>query len=361
MLVYIIPNVYVFFRIWRLFVAKEYRIIYAFIYLGVFFIYPLGNIIENNTISNCLGIVSNYLMPFYLYLFLFTLAFDIFLIFNIFLKFISKSKLRSRQFMKYGLSVIISASAIVVIAGVINFNTVRVSEYSIEVPARESTAAKLKIAFVADFHIDTDTPERFIRSFVTKTNSILPDVVLFGGDIVEGRNTRDLQSRTDILKQISAKYGAFGVLGNHERYRGQEDGAFFSDAGIELLRDTAVVIGNEFYLVGRLDSGSDNRKTVEELLENVADTLPLVMLDHRPTQLLEVAKTKTDIQLSGHTHNGQMFPLNLILKKMYILSYGYKKIENVNFFVTSGIRLWQYPVRTTGKSEIMVVNVTFVK
>ena len=155
--------------------------------------------------------------------------------------------------------------------------------------------------------------------------------------------------------------GVFGVIGNHEYYRGQEKGDFFVNAGIELLRDTVILVSDKFYLAGRLDSHFEDRKTVEELLQTVVDTLPLIMLDHRPTELLEVAKTKTDVQLSGHTHNGQLFPLNFILKKMYILSYGYKKIENTNFFVTSGIRLWRYPLRTAGKSEIMVINVEFVK
>ena len=361
MLAYIIPNIYLFFRIWKLFIPKGYNIAYVLAYISLASMLPIGNMINNGAISHYLNVISIYLLPFYLYMFLFTLAFDIFLIFNIFLKIISKSRLKNPQFMKYGLLTLISASAFVVIAGVINFNTVRISEYSIEVPARSSGATTLKIVFIADFHIDTDTPESFIRNFVTKTNNMSPDIVLFGGDIVEGRNIDVLKSRTDILKQISAKYGVFGVLGNHEYYRGQEKGGFFANAGIELMRDTVIVIEDMFCLAGRFDSHFEDRKTVDELLKTAVDTLPLIMLDHRPTELPEVAKTKTDIQLSGHTHNGQLFPLNLIIKRMYILSYGYKKIENTNFFVTSGLRLWGYPVRTVGKSEIMVVNVKFVK
>ena len=94
------------------------------------------------------------------------------------------------------------------------------SEYSIEAPARHSTATGLKIVFVADFHIDTNTSESLIRRFVNKTNSVSPDIVLFVGDIVEERNIDELKTRTDILKQTSATYGVFGVLGNHEYYRG---------------------------------------------------------------------------------------------------------------------------------------------
>ena len=361
MLAYAIPHIYLFFRLWMLFIAKKHRLAYVLVYIGIASIFPLSNVIGSVPVRHWLDIVSTYLLPCYLYLFLATLTFDIFLFCNLFLKVLSKDRRKSPRFRKYALFSLIFASVVVVVCGVINFNTIRISEYTIEMPARLSNAENLKIVFVADFHIDTDTPEDFIRRFVTKTNNLKPDIVLFGGDIVEGRNTHDLQSRTEILTQISAKYGAYSVLGNHERYRRQEKGDFFDNAGITLLRDTVVVIGNEFCLAGRLDGSSAGRKTVNELLEMAVDTLPLVMLDHQPTEFAEVIASKTDIRLSGHTHNGQMFPINLMLNRMYELSYGYRKIENTHFFVTSGIRLWRYPIRTAGKSEIMLINIEFVK
>jgi hypothetical protein len=95
-------------------------------------------------------------------------------------------------------------------------------------------------------------------------------------------------------------------------------------------------------------------------MKSVTDTLPVIMIDHRPTEIDSVSETAVDVQFSGHTHNGQLFPLNLITKKIYILSYGYRKIVNTHFFVTSGLRLWGPPVRTTGKSEIVVVDINFI-
>ena len=359
MLTYLIPNIYIFFRIWRLFIIKKYVLTYVAIYICIALIFPLSTIIGHAPVRHYLDVVSIYLFPFYLYLFLGILAFDILLIFNLFLKFLSKERMKNPRFRKYTLTGLVSASVIIVVCGAINFNTIRVTEYSIEVPARSSNASQLKIAFVADFHVDPDIPEDFIRRFVTKVNSLKPDIMLYGGDIVEGRNTHGLQSKTDLLKQVSVKYGSYGVLGNHDRLRGQGKGDFFENAEIKILLDTVVVIGNEFCLAGRLDEGTRGRKSVKELLRTTDDTLPLIMLDHRPTEFPEVIASKTDIRLSGHTHRGQMFPNNLIMKAMYDLSYGHKKIENVHFFVTSGIRLWRYPVRTIGKSEIMLINVTF--
>jgi predicted MPP superfamily phosphohydrolase len=127
-----------------------------------------------------------------------------------------------------------------------------------------------------------------------------------------------------------------------------------------VLSDSIVFPGNLFNLAGRNDSHIRTRKTIGELLESVNDSLPVILIDHRPTEIEEVSKTHVDIQLSGHTHNGQLFPVNLITRKVYLLTWGYKKILNTHFFVTSGIRLWGPPVRTTGKSEIMVIDITFV-
>jgi uncharacterized protein len=82
-------------------------------------------------------------------------------------------------------------------------------------------------------------------------------------------------------------------------------------------------------------------------------------LDHRPNKLDEVSRTAVDVQFSGHTHNGQLFPFNLITRRIYELSWGHKKIRNTHFFVTSGLRLWGPPVKTAGKSEIMLVDIQF--
>ena len=95
------------------------------------------------------------------------------------------------------------------------------------------------------------------------------------------------------------------------------------------------------------------------MMKSVDSTLPVIMIDHRPTELEQIGKAGVDISFSGHTHDGQLFPLNLILRNMYPLVYGYKKFTNTHSFVTSGIRLWGPPVRTVGKSEILVVDVRF--
>ncbi len=307
-----------------------------------------------------LNAFANYLLPFFLYLFLLVLLTDLLLLINLVLKLVPRERIKKVLLHGEALLAIICLSITIVIAGIINFNTIRISGYRITVPARSSDIKKLRIAFVSDFHMQDKTPLRFVEKFVEKTVTLNPDLMLYGGDIVEGdREDETMEKFETLLRSIRTNYGVFGVLGNHEHYARQDTGSFFSKAGITILRDSVVFFNNSFILAGRNDSHINSRKSVDELMKSIPDSLPVILVDHRPTEINKVSKTHVDIQLSGHTHNGQLFPINLITKKVYELSWGHRKIGNTDFFVSSGIRLWGPPVRTTGKSEIMVIDITF--
>ena len=160
------------------------------------------------------------------------------------------------------------------------------------------------------------------------------------------------------FRRLRPKYGVYGIPGNHDLH-GAGSKTFFDGAGIHLLQDTVEEIGNAFYLVGRNDGRSGGRKSIRELLRDCDRSLPIIVLDHRPTDLDNVSLSGADILLSGHTHNGQLFPVNLIAKRYYELSWGYKLKKETHVFVTSGIQVWGPPVRTAGDSEILIVNVSF--
>ena len=343
-LAYIIPNIYVFQRIWQLFINKGYKLYFTLIYLLLASIYPLSNLFseaDTGLLAGFFTIAGNYLLPFYLYLFLFVLVFDIFRLINWLFKIISSDKIRSIRFKKNCLSIIVFFSVSVVVAGIINFNTIRTSEYRIEIPRKSSRIKHLKIAFAADFHLGEGTSIHFVEKFVKRITLIRPDLLIFGGDIVEGdREDENMTGSEKLLSEINTRYGVFTVLGNHEYYAGQDKGSFFDKAGMKVLCDTIVVIDNSLNLGGRFDSHFRRRKTIVDLMKSVTDSLPVILVDHRPTEIDQVSRTLADIQLSGHTHNGQLFPINLITQRVYPLSWGYKKTGNTHFFVTSGIRLW---------------------
>ncbi len=340
-----------------------HKILFTIIFLILFLIIPLSGFFmssSGNLFQKITGQISGYLLPFFLYVFLAVLVYDLFLLANYFPQWVSLDLRRTFDYRFYSLVGISVISALIVIGGVINLNNTQVSQYEITVPRKNSNLEKLRVAFVADIHIHSGVPVSFIDKFVTKVNALNPDLMLYGGDIVDDKNIHpELEKLTGLLKQIKPKFGVFGVLGNHEFYRGQTDGKFFRQAGIVLLNDSVAAIGNSFIVAGRLDEHFGKRKTIKEILNDNIPNLPILMLDHRPTQLEEVSKTAVNAQFSGHTHNGQLFPFNFIIKRIYELGWGYKQKANTHFFVTSGLRLWGPPVKTAGKSEIMVVDFIF--
>jgi len=362
-LAYIIPNIYVYFRIKNLFIGKKYRLPYTIIYLLIISIYPIIERFSEENLNSFIQVmssISGYILPFFLYLFLSVLLFDLFLIINKLVQFISPERRKSFSFRLTILTALILLSIVVVLAGIINLNTIRVSKYTIEVPRKNSKIDHLRIAFAADIHIQQNTRIQFIEQFVKKINALRPDIMLYVGDIVEGDNENETTKAIEsVMRKIETKYGTFGVTGNHEFYGGNGQSNFFRELGITMLSDTVIRMDSSFYLAGRNDEHFGQRKTVIRLLESISHDMPVILMDHRPTQLQDVSQTIADVQVSGHTHNGQMFPINMITNTVYELSWGYKKIRNTHFFVTSGLRLWGPPVKTAGKSEIMLIDVKF--
>ena len=362
-LAYTIPNIYVFFRINHLFIGKGYKLWYTLIYILLVAVYPLTRYLPDNEMNlamQILNTVSGYLLPFYLYLFLSVLGYDLFLLLNLLFKMVSVKTRKSFKYRFCSLSVLIFLSVIVVIGGIINLNTIQISNYQVTLPKKNSNIESLRVAFVSDIHIEQNLSLRFLQQFVRKVNAQKPDILLYGGDIVEGDSENETTEAIESeLRNIKTKYGTFGVVGNHEFYGGQEQGVLFKKAKIELLNDTIINIDNNFYLAGRFDQHFRNRKSIEEVLQNNSADLPIILMDHRPTQLQEVSKTAVNAQFSGHTHNGQLFPINYIIHRMYELSWGYRKIRETHFFVSSGLRLWGPPVKTAGKSEIILVDFKF--
>jgi uncharacterized protein len=362
-LIYFLSNIYVYFRIRNLFISKSYRLWFTLIY--IIFIVLLPDIalyahIDKSLPGKIISAFSFYILPLYLYIFLLLLLFEPFLIINRLTKLVPRETMQSFRFRSRFLTCILGISAAIVLYGVINLNTIQTSPYRIEVPRRDSGADHLRIAFASDFHIKTNTPMRFMNQFVKKMNDLNPDLILFGGDLLEGERITGTDEKFEsAFRRMHARLGVYGVLGNHEFYARQEKGGFFRKAGITLLRDSVVKIENAFYLAGRYDDIYSGRKTVAGILAFAPENLPVILMDHRPSGIPETSLTKVDVQFSGHTHNGQLFPINLILRQLYELSWGYRKIGNTHFFVSSGVRLWGPPVKTSGKAEIMVVDIIF--
>ena len=163
------------------------------------------------------------------------------------------------------------------------------------------------------------------------------------------------------LRNIKTTQGVYAITGNHEYY-GENPYAtetYLKTAGITYLRDSSVLVNNSFYIVGRDDKTNTNRKTLKDVMRNVDASKPVILLDHQPFHLNEAQENKVDLQISGHTHNGQFFPGNLFVKGMYELAYGYMKKGTTHYYVSSGLGLWGPQYRIGTQSELVVIDLKY--
>jgi predicted MPP superfamily phosphohydrolase len=193
-----------------------------------------------------------------------------------------------------------------------------------------------------------------------------PDLVLFPGDLVDEDLAPVIKENLgETLRSIKAPLGVFGITGNHEYIGGAEEAvAYLEEHGVRMLRDTCVVLDGGITLCGREDRSitqfaGKNRKPLDVLLKDVDQNRPVIMMDHQPFDLDSVARAGVDLQISGHTHHGQIWPLNYITGMVYEQSWGYLQKRDTHFYVSSGVGTWGPPMRLGNRPEIVVLTLTF--
>ncbi len=350
------------FRIPKLISQRFFRVVFITIYILLVLAFPLAEILSHHVgagWSKFIIIGGYFSLPLLLYLILSVILLDLALGVARLAKILSKATVNHRGFRLARLFLVLVMPVAVVVIGAMRNNHPQIREYSAVIPQKSSEIQQLKIAFISDFHLRETTSRHLMERFVQKVTTANADIVLIGGDVLEGdRQDERLGEFEARFRQLKPKYGVYGVPGNHD-LRGASATTFFDRAGIHLLRDAVEKIDNAFYLVGRNDGRFKGRKSIAELLRDCDRSLPVIVLEHRPTDLENVSRAGADILLSGHTHNGQLFPVSLFAKRQYELSWGYKLKNQTHVFVTSGIQVWGPPVRTAGRSEILIINVFF--
>ncbi len=354
--------IYAWYRIRRLIEKRSLKHFWTAVCLLLIAGYPAAESLSHRAVSawtRPVMLAGYYALPFLLYLVLTVVAADLIVGLARLTKVIPRETIRRPLFRRTRLYSLLLIPAAVVVAGIVNYHGLRVRPYQVEVPRRSSGLRQLRVVFAADFHLGSLTAGGLMDKFVAKVNALEPDIVLIGGDVLEGHRREEGAERSAApFRELRSKYGVYAVPGNHERYGGNRD-EFFERAGMTLLKDAVVKVDDAFYIVGRNDGRSRNRLSVAELLREASDDLPVILLDHRPTDLEAASLSPVDIQLSGHTHHGQLFPLNYVTRDRYELSWGYMKKRRTHVFVTSGVQLWGPPVRTAGYSEILDITVVF--
>ncbi len=254
------------------------------------------------------------------------------------------------------LLIVLGLFTIFSLIGYYRFTRPTVKRLNIEMTKMEANRGGFTIVAASDIHLGNVIRTRRLEKFVELLNRQDADVILLAGDLID-HSMRAVESRKmdQVLRKMKARHGVYAIMGNHDYYAGAERAAgFYARSGITLLRDEAVTVDNRFVIIGREDLTNRNRKSLNQILEGVDKSKPLILLDHNPAQLSDAEQNGIDLQISGHTHNGQIFPINLLIRKMYPLPYGYRKTGNTNYYVSSGLGLWAAPVRIGTRGEILV-------
>jgi uncharacterized protein len=265
---------------------------------------------------------------------------------------------------KVAILLVYGLTSVILLIGFINtrFPVVKKVLISFEKKVPEGS---LKVVLASDLHLGMMNSTNSLKKMVSLINNQQADLILLGGDVFDEDLGPVIRNNLgDLLKNLKAKHGVYAVLGNHEFYgNATEAEKYLKDHNIIVLRDSLVVLDNGITIIGREDLTAESmygrkRKSISQLLDGVNISNPLLMLDHQPYHVAEVAESPVDLQVSGHTHNGQMWPFNYITSAIFDISEGYRKINGTHFYVSSGYGTWGPPIRTNSRSEIIVLEIS---
>ena len=216
----------------------------------------------------------------------------------------------------------------------------------------------IKIAMVSDLHLGTF----FGNGQLEKLNKIIseqkPDAVVIAGDLMDDDMVMyKKRNMKETLSKLNAPLGVYTTMGNHDR-DAQDIVDEVKKAGIIPLFDESVELNKDVTLVGRKDrSVSRDRLDTADLLKSVNLNQTIVLVDHQPDAIDYHSTLPIDVQLSGDTHHGQMWPINYITERIYTLDYGYKEINGRHFFTSAGYGFWGPPFKTTARSEVWIITI----
>lgn len=362
-----------------------FRIPVTVLYL-FFAVSPLtGFLITKEPLHHFLRVISNYWLGTLEYILLFIITFDVIRRVtghSFFMKYRYPAMLHTMPknlviFGGFAIGLILMVS----IYGVLHARRVYVRQDPVVIE-KSSSLPGLKIALIADLHLGYNSTKSHVRKIVDTINSQNVDLVCIAGDLFDNDYDaiKDPDKVADILSDIKSRYGTYACWGNHDvsekilagfTFPQKEtivrDGRFtefLHHAGITMLEDETVCINNAFYLVGRRDKDMAKkeqlpRKTFAEITEPLDPSLPIIVMDHQPVELSEASDAGVDLDLSGHTHDGQMFPANLVVHFLWENAFGVLKKGAMTSIVTSGAGVWGPAMRVGTNNEVVIANVSF--
>lgn len=358
-----------------------FRIVFSGIYLVFSTSLLTGFLVKKPApLRRVLKIMGNYFLGSFLYIFIVILTADIgrYILQNSF--HLSWLKTRSTFVLCGGICTVL----IVVISlyGFFHGSKIKTSTYQISIDKKPPNISNLKIAFFADCHFGYSTGLLQAKKICRKISQEHPDLICIGGDIFDNEYEaiRHPEKIQKVLASMQSRYGTYACWGNHDLSEPILAGftfpqnpdtlldprmkIFVEKSNIHILEDEVLLIDHSFYLAGRMDPDfarktSRNRKTPAQLIKDLDRSKPVIILDHQPKELQELAEAGADLDLCGHTHDGQMFPGNIITRLFWKNSCGYLQKGSMHNIVTSGTGIWGPAMRIGTNSEICIIEISF--
>ena len=368
--IYSLINIYIFFKVYNAIpVLQNSKLVYSITFFLIAVIFIAAKILESkhsSLVTDVLNIIGGFWLAFMLYGFIFFFISDILLLTLRIPGIINVENISG--FRKWSFIITATLSSLLIAGGFINAIIPVIKKYDITINKSAGETKSLRIAAVSDIHLGSIIRKRSIKKLSGILKELKPDIVLLLGDIVDGEIGPVL--RGDLLQYFTCpecNNGLFAITGNHEFIGGASRTIpYIESKGIRVLKDEIVTLNGGIQLIGRIDRDSfrfygKERLSLGDLMKNADTSKPLILLDHQPFHLDESVKYGIDLQLSGHTHNGQMWPLNYVTSRIYELSYGYLRKGSSNFIVSSGYGLWGPRVRSGSRSEVLLINIIFRK
>jgi predicted MPP superfamily phosphohydrolase len=344
--------------------SKVYWPVFWLISLS-FLLSRFGHKFLPTVISEAMTLVGAYWLAFMWYFLLVITALDFLRLLDRFLRLVPME-------IKQSLNPALGLTVFILVVGIISYGAwnarhPRVNHYDLTIAKQAGSLKQLHVVMVSDIHLGTIVHNDHLTKMVNTVNQLKPDLVLFAGDVFdETIESSDKQKIADTFSKLSAPYGVFAVLGNHEYISGNavEEIKYLGEAGVKVLRDSYQEIAGSFYLIGRDDLSSERvnrvkRQSLKTLLQGVDRSLPLLLMDHQPSHLEEPVEQGVDLQLSGHTHAGQLFPIRYITSRIFEDDWGLLRKGNFQIIVSSGYGTWGPPIRLGNTPEVVDIMIKF--
>lgn len=364
-------NYYLIKRGWQAFKDKpKLQLIYLIILLLFSLAYPLARIVPARyfgPVRPFLLLSGSFYIGFMFYFWLLLLLSDLFRLGSNLLPF-RNNPLKvwlspNTHHYRLSFSLLLGLTILIVFFGHLNSLYPRLRSLEIKVNKKLPTEKPLKIAVISDLHLGSVVRLSRLERIVKRINDLEPDLIFLVGDMIdEAISPAQTKKAAAYFLKLKAHLGVYACPGNHETYNRREKCLEeITEGYIRVLADEKIVLNQGLIIIGRRDraieSRGEKRKRIDEILGNDESQGLLILLDHEPINLEEAEKAGIDLQLSGHTHAGQLFPLNLINRRLYEQYWGYHRRGQTHYYVSCGVGTWGPPLQTAARPEIVFLLV----